>query len=71
VTSVTFAWGNTRVEDAPVEAFIAAIVLVLLVGAFVGNLYASKRRPAPRVSVYDTIRRRLEAERASGSDQER
>jgi hypothetical protein len=55
-----------------VETVLAAIVLVLLVGAFFGNLYASRRRrPArSRFSVYDLIRHRLEAERGPASTEE-
>jgi hypothetical protein len=50
-----------------VEGVLAGLALVVLISALVGNLYASKRRAGPRVSVYDTIRRRLEAERARRS----
>lgn len=49
------------------EALVAAVGLVLLVGAVAGNLYASRRRAVPRVAVYATIRRRLEAERPAAS----
>jgi CRP-like cAMP-binding protein/Zn-dependent protease len=38
-----------------VEGLIAAIVLVLVVGALLGNLYASRRRRTPGVSVYRLI----------------
>ena len=48
----------------PMEGVLAALALIVLVGAVVGNLYAQKRRARPRVSVYDAIRTRLEAERA-------
>jgi hypothetical protein len=51
-------------QDAPMEGLLAALALIVLVGAVVGNLYAQKRRARPRVSVYDAIRTRLEAERA-------
>jgi hypothetical protein len=54
-------------QDDAVEGVLAGLALVVLIGALVGNLYASKRRAGPRVSVYDTIRRRLEAERARRS----
>ena len=37
---------------------LAYIVLALLAGGFVGNLFASKRR-RPRLSVYGTIQRRI------------
>jgi hypothetical protein len=42
---------------------IATVAVALLGGAFLGNLFASKRRPAPRLSVYSTIQRRIEDER--------
>jgi hypothetical protein len=45
----------------------AAIAGALFAGAFIGNLLATKRRPAPRPSVYTAVQRRLEDERASGS----
>jgi hypothetical protein len=47
-----------------VEGLLAGLALIVLVGAVAGNLYAQKRRARPRQSVYDVIRRRLEAERA-------
>lgn len=50
---------------------IAAIVLALFAGGFVGNLYASSRRPPPRLSVYGSIQRRLDAERSGASERER
>jgi hypothetical protein len=63
VTLVTFAPEPTPVEDARMDAVVTAVVIVLVAGVFVGNLYASKRRRRPAVSVYDAVRRRLEAER--------
>jgi hypothetical protein len=55
-----------------VETILAGIVLLLLVGAFFGNLYASRRRrPArSRFSIYDLILRRLEAERGPARTEE-
>ena len=47
---------------------VAAIVLALFSGGFVGNLYASHRRPPPRLSVYGTIQRRLETERSTAGE---
>jgi hypothetical protein len=41
-----------------------AVVAALLAGALVGNLFASRRRPPPRLSVYGSIQRRLDAERS-------
>lgn len=40
----------------------AAVAGALLIGAFAGNLVASRRRPPPRLSVYGAIQRRLDAE---------
>jgi hypothetical protein len=51
-------------QDARVEGVLAALAVIVLVGAVAGNLYAQKRRARPRESVYDVIRRRLESERA-------
>ena len=45
--------------------FVATVAALLLATAFLGNLYASRRR-APRLSVYELIRRRLESERRGG-----
>jgi hypothetical protein len=48
-----------------VEGVIAAVVLVLVGGALVGNLYASRRRRrAIGVSVYRLIQDRIDADRA-------
>jgi len=44
-------------------AVIATVCVALLGGAFLGNLFASKRRPPPRLSVYSSIQRRIEDER--------
>jgi hypothetical protein len=43
---------------------VTAVVAALLAGAVIGNLFASRRRPPPRLSVYGTIQRRLDAERS-------
>jgi hypothetical protein len=42
---------------------IATVCVALLGGAFLGNLFASSRRPPPRLSVYSTIQRRMDEER--------
>jgi len=47
--------------------FVAVVAVLLLATAFAGNLVASRRRRTPRLSVYETIRRRLDAERGSKS----
>lgn len=44
------------------DVVLAAIVGALLVGAFAGNLVASRRRPPPKLSVYGVVQRRLDAE---------
>jgi len=43
------------------------VVAAVLVGAFVGNLFASRRRPPPRLSVYGAVQRRIDEERSSPS----
>jgi hypothetical protein len=50
------------------ETVIAAILIALLAGGVIGNLFASKRRPPSRLSLYGTIDQRLRAERESASD---
>jgi hypothetical protein len=55
----------TREEGLTVATVVAAVFVALLAGGFVGNLFASRRRPSPTMSVYGTIQRRLEAERVS------
>ena len=49
------------------ETVIAAILIALLAGGVIGNLFASKRRPPTRLSLYGTIDQRLRAERESAS----
>jgi hypothetical protein len=44
---------------------LALIAAALFIGGFIGNLVASKRRVPTRPSVYATVQRRLEMERAS------
>jgi len=43
---------------------IAALVIALLAGGFVGNVFASRRRPPARLSIYGTVQRRLDDERS-------
>ena len=45
-----FGWGTV----------VLAALLALFVGAFVGNLFATRRTVAPKVSVYGAIQRRLQ-----------
>jgi hypothetical protein len=47
------------------EAVIALIAAALFLGGFIGNLFASKRRPPARPSVYETVRQHLDRERAA------
>jgi hypothetical protein len=47
------------------ETVIALIAAALFAGGFIGNLFASRSRPPVRPSIYDTVQRRLEQERAA------
>ena len=47
---------------------IAAILVALLAGGFVGNVFASRRRPPQRLSIYGSIQQRIEQERAGARD---
>ena len=49
------------------ETVIAAILIALLAGGVIGNLFASKRRPPARLSLYGAIDQRLRAERDPAS----
>jgi hypothetical protein len=46
---------------------IATVCIALLGGAFLGNLFASSRRPPLRLSVYSSIQRRIDEERQAQS----
>lgn len=46
---------------------LTVTVVAVLVGAFLGNLFASRRRPPPRLSVYGAMQRRIDEERSSAS----
>lgn len=50
------SWGTVAVT----------VTVALIAGAFVGNLFASRRRPPPRLSVYSTIQRKIAEERHAG-----
>jgi hypothetical protein len=52
-----FGWGT----------LIAFVAVALFAGGFVGNLFANKRRPQPKFSVYGAVQRKLDEERAAGS----
>jgi hypothetical protein len=49
-------------QGLTVGTVIAAVIAALLAGGLVGNLFASRRRPPARLSVYGTIQRRLAEE---------
>jgi hypothetical protein len=53
-TPRSFSWG----------LLAAAVLGALFAGSFLGSLVASRRRPAPRLSVYSTVQRRIEEERS-------
>lgn len=46
---------------------VTVVVIALLAGGFVGNLFASHRRPSARMSVYGTIAKRIDADRRPGA----
>jgi hypothetical protein len=65
--SITRSLEAPPVDTGPTWAsVITAILVALLAGGFVGNVFASRRRPPVRPSVYATIERRLETDRRSG-----
>lgn len=68
VASVTRRLAGPGSQGLTWGTVITAIVLALFAGGFVGNLYASRRRPPPRLSVYGSIQRRLEAERSGAGE---
>ena len=47
-----------------VGTVVALIAAALFAGGFVGNIFATKRRPPPRASVYDAVQRRVQTDRA-------
>lgn len=69
--SVTRSLEEPGSEGITWGTVVTAVLLALLAGGFVGNLYASRRRPPPRLSVYGSIQRRLDAERSAAGDPER
>jgi hypothetical protein len=60
VTRTLAAVGDDR--GFGLDVVLAAVAAALLVGAFAGNLVASRRRPPPRLSVYGVIQQRLDAD---------
>ncbi len=55
--------GGRGEDGLPWGSVMVAVAVALFVGAFLGNLFASRRRPAARPSIYSTIQRRIEEER--------
>jgi hypothetical protein len=49
------------------STIVTAILVTLLAGGVIGNLFASKRRRAPRLSVYDAIERKIRPDRDASS----
>lgn len=67
VTSVERQIDEPIAEGITWETVLAFVAAALFIGAFLGNLFASKRRPPVRPSIYATVQRRLDQERtASG-----
>lgn len=66
-TATTVELSEPPSEGLTWSTVLAAILLALLAGGMVGNLFASKRRAPARFSVYGTIDRRLRSERESSS----
>ena len=46
---------------------VTAVVIALVAGGFIGNLFASRRRPPPRASVYSSIQRKIQDESSASS----
>ena len=60
---------NANLAEPPGEGItwgtvVALIAAALFAGGFIGNLFASKRRPPARPSVYAAVQRRIEQERS-------
>lgn len=64
-TAVTVTLAEPPSEGITWGTVLAAVLLALLAGGMVGNLFASKRRAPARFSVYGTIDRRIRSERES------
>ncbi|MGQ0671003.1 MAG: hypothetical protein ACT4PO_15295 [Actinomycetota bacterium] len=50
-----FTWGT----------IVTAVAVALFAGGFVGSVFASRRRPPTKLSIYSTVQRRLDEERAA------
>ena len=50
------------------STIVTVVLVALLLGGVVGNLFASKRRRAPRLSVYEAIERRIGSEHDPSPD---
>jgi hypothetical protein len=57
---IGFGWGTLAV----------AVTFALFAGGFVGNLFASRRRRVPSISVYEVIARHLREEEGAASPEE-
>ena len=67
VTPVTLHRREHGSKMRRVEAVLATIALVLIAGAFVGNLYASRRRAVPRCPCTPPVQSRLKDDRPVAS----
>jgi len=47
---------------------VTAVFVALLAGGFMGNVVATRRRPPPRLSVYGSIKRRIDDDRESSRE---
>jgi len=65
--TVTRSVDTGKPGGAPWGTVAVAVAVALIAGAFVGNLFASRRRPPPKLSVYSAIRRRIDEERSAGN----
>lgn len=66
-SSVTRTLGKKAAQGLTWGSVIAAIIVAVLVGGFLGNLFASRRRPPPRLSIYGTIQGRIAEERGNAN----
>jgi hypothetical protein len=67
-TSVTRRLSQPEGGGITWQTVLTAVLVALLAGGLVGNMFASKRRPARGASVYGTIDRKIRSEREASSD---